>query len=379
MRDEPTTTSRPPGQAIAIVCTVLVVASPAMASGLPGALTGAEEADRHDRVRVEVGPVETVVTLRPADPRLDALALEAPTVAEGLLSAPLPAQDGRLHLVETPDATVGVLATPDEIHWVALEGGTIVPADVDATLPPGALEGDTRQAPSHTADRPGPFGIGQPGPGEDGELEIALHGDAFYREDHPDDWREHQLVLIHLVDAMYRASLDVPIEVVDQTAHEEPSEDLTSHRICRLLFQFRHHMEDEHGSTVATPREAGHLFTTRSRETNVIGCAFLRVLETRWAYGVSQLEATYDLDDLSRDSLLVAHELGHNFDAVHRLGDTIQYCTGATIMRAVHCLEHRRAFSGARTFHLDVCEATTLADCVHGNAPRMVDHASGRI
>ncbi len=378
MQDDPPRMRRPLGQAIAIVCTVLVVAAPGIAGGLPDTASQAPTSGQA-QVSVDVGMIETTVTLVPADPRTDELARDAPGIADHLLAGELPGDRGRVHLVETPGATVGVLVTPSQLRWVTLEAGTLVPADVDAALPPGALDGDTRKAPSQRVNQPGPFGIGQPGPGEDGELEIHLHGDAFYREDHPDDWREHQLAVIHLVDAMYRVSLDVPIEVVEQQAHEAPSEDLSSHRICRLLFQFRHHMEDEHGSTTSMPREAGHLFTTRPRETNVIGCAFLGVLATPWSYGVSQLKATYDVGDLSRDSLLVAHELGHNFDAVHRLGDTISHCTGATIMRAVHCLDHRRTFSGARTFHLDACEPITLADCVHGNAPRMVDHASGRI
>lgn len=112
-------------------------------------------------------------------------------------------------------------------------------------------------------------------------------------------------------------------------------------------------------------RDTAHLMTGKNLDGNIIGVAFLNAIcSGTIGYGVNQ--ARFSSDDASR-TLLVAHELGHNWDASHCDGDpggcgimcsSLGGCSGTT------------GFSPAPVAEIDAHRQsrTCLSDVVHVDA-----------
>jgi hypothetical protein len=67
------------------------------------------------------------------------------------------------------------------------------------------------------------------------------------------------------------------------------------------------------------PRDLAHLLTGRVQGGNIIGTAYIGVVcNTAWAYGWSQVNGL----DLTYNTGLVAHEIGHNWSATHCNGQS---------------------------------------------------------
>jgi hypothetical protein len=77
-----------------------------------------------------------------------------------------------------------------------------------------------------------------------------------------------------------------------------------------LLTQFRNHWNANHGGIT---RDVAHLFTGEGMFTGTIGLAFVGAICTDFGYGVSM---AYDTN-LATNVALVAHEIGHNWNAGH--------------------------------------------------------------
>ncbi|MFI4855643.1 MAG: M12 family metallo-peptidase, partial [Phycisphaerales bacterium JB065] len=88
------------------------------------------------------------------------------------------------------------------------------------------------------------------------------------------------------------------------------SQPYTSTDSQELLSQFR----NEWNANVSTPRGHAHLFSGKDFDGSVIGRAWVGAVCSTFGYGISQVifssNLTYNAD-------LVAHELGHNWDADH--------------------------------------------------------------
>jgi hypothetical protein len=80
--------------------------------------------------------------------------------------------------------------------------------------------------------------------------------------------------------------------------------------LCNLLGQFGNYWAANHGAIV---RDLAHLFTGEGTFSGVVGCAFVGVVCTNSHYGVSK---AYH-GNLVVDTGLVAHEIGHNWNAPH--------------------------------------------------------------
>jgi len=116
---------------------------------------------------------------------------------------------------------------------------------------------------------------------------------------------------INFVDGIYSNQLGVGIALWH---HEilESNDSLTSSEARTLLDQFQSFMKSGAGSDIPFQGLA-HLFTGRGRDGNTAGIAFLGVLCNPSAgYGVN-----WNLSGETISALIIAHEVGHNFNAPH--------------------------------------------------------------
>lgn len=95
--------------------------------------------------------------------------------------------------------------------------------------------------------------------------------------------------------------------IIIRTTSSDP---YTSSDAGTLLNQFRSHWNTQQGGI---PRDLAHLWTGRSLNSSTIGVAFLGVVCTSSAYGLSE-NYTGNTSCLSD---LMAHEIGHNWSAPH--------------------------------------------------------------
>ncbi|MEZ5964740.1 MAG: M12 family metallo-peptidase [Planctomycetota bacterium] len=80
--------------------------------------------------------------------------------------------------------------------------------------------------------------------------------------------------------------------------------------LCNLLGQFANYWSANHANV---RRDVAHLFTGEGSFSGVIGCAYLGVVCTGSGYGASKAFSA----NLSTNTGLVSHEVGHNWNAPH--------------------------------------------------------------
>lgn len=331
MVGRPTSAGRAPGPPNACPASggiVVALAAVLLAAGAAPASAGPEKPDAARGLAVDLPGLEDRVVLTSADPRSPDARAKAPSAAEGLLAGRTIGANRLIHLADTPHGTLGVADTPTGPTWVTVDEGTIVPAEVETRALPRVDDGSAR-APA------GPQVHGSPSPNDDA-IQVFVDGDVPYWWDTRDRWDEHQLAVFHLVDAIYRANVGIPVEVVGQHVWR-PSEPrpVTAKHFCAapdgqpsLLRQFRHHYEATNPTRDAK-REAAQLLTGRV-PARYSGCGYLRQLDTRGAYAVSETQIDDGPNPLYQDEILAAHELGHNANGRHFLSIHVG-CAG-TIM-----------------------------------------------
>ncbi len=115
----------------------------------------------------------------------------------------------------------------------------------------------------------------------------------------------------NFIDGLYSGQLGTGITLF----HHEPlsgNGPLTATSASELLTQFRLFMSSGAGSNIPF-QGLGHLFTGRSRDGGIAGIAYLGVLcSGGFGYGVD-----WNLSNETTNSLVYAHEVGHNFNAPH--------------------------------------------------------------
>lgn len=374
---------RGPATCTAIMLALTLIAGPSAASTLT-------QAPEH-RQQTSLGPI-AALDLEPADPRAPALIEAAPEAAAGLYEAHASETGVHLWLVSTGRTDLGVLATPAGARWVTVDDGALIPYRASAETGV-SLAGDTERAPSMGPGDPSDSrSMHEVDADDDGVIQIALDGDSQYWVDKRSNWDEHQLQVAHLVNGFLRASTGIGLEVVRQHTYtwaERHDEPYTSNKLCDgfdLLDEFKEHWETERTPTGSAPREAAHLFAGRGIQGTTIGCAFVREIETEWAYGVSKIlpdpfgdPARYAREaGLYRDAILVGHELGHNMGGSHdaALG---AHCSVASIMFPILCY-NRPSYSGAQLYNAaPACQQLGVDSCLQWtNAPSMRDYTLSR-
>ncbi len=117
------------------------------------------------------------------------------------------------------------------------------------------------------------------------------------------------------VDAMYRSEVGIMYvvnRIIVRTAEPDP---YTFSDAIDLLEQFRDHWEDNHGGQ---ERDLAHLMTGRNLDGTIIGRAYIGEVCNSLGYGLSQSRFS---TSMAQRVALTAHELGHNWDAIHCDGD----------------------------------------------------------
>jgi len=143
------------------------------------------------------------------------------------------------------------------------------------------------------------------------EIEIGALGDSVFAAAHGDPVQEI-LTRINNVDGIFSAELGIQITVPNNpTVFNDASDPFTATtNPDDLLTELR-----DFRANSAAQQQLGltHLFTGRTLNGSTVGIAFIGVLcDTQFGVGLSE-----STGGVTVDSLIAAHEIGHNFGASH--------------------------------------------------------------
>lgn len=239
-------------------------------------------------------PTPVSVTYR-GDVRGQTRSEVAASLVQGQLAATILVSDGTLWAVQPltqvnaalPHASHVVYRGSDVIRPDALCGATGLPRAVDV-------------------------GGGGPAPAALKLAEIAIDADRAYFARYGSNTTNVQNQVTSVINAMsviYRRDVEIDYTIttiiVRTTNIYAWNGDL-----CNLLGQFGNYWASNHGGV---RRDLAHLFTGEGSFSGVIGCAYLGVVCTGSAYGSSKAFSS----NLTTNTGLVSHEVGHNWNAGH--------------------------------------------------------------
>lgn len=120
----------------------------------------------------------------------------------------------------------------------------------------------------------------------------------------------HILTVLNGVDAIYQVQLGVRFSVTFQHTWTANNDPYSSADPGVLLNEFRTYWNQTYANSQTY--DLAHLWTGRDIANNVIGIAFTNAVCSSYKYGLSQnyTQSSYNVP-------LAAHEIGHNFNALH--------------------------------------------------------------
>jgi len=185
-----------------------------------------------------------------------------------------------------------------------------------------ALVGTATCAALPSAPGTPPPGALQGGGGCTAVTELAFDADVEFFEacsSSTDEVVERILLHLDAVDAIFRADVDVAYVVTDvliRTAEPDPY-DATDAAALRAELQ-----QEWNTAQSAIDRDVAHLVTGKDLDGSTVGTSFIGTVcqgpPTGESYSLTQLY--FPLGDLTHRVGLLAHELGHNWSAVHCQG-----------------------------------------------------------
>lgn len=147
-----------------------------------------------------------------------------------------------------------------------------------------------------------------PAQGADSFIDVAVIGDRRFSEDQGDPLGL-AIALFNAVDGIYSEQIGVALNVIDVDLLDDDG-DLTSTSASVLLDQ----LTDLAGSTDLDNPGLVHLLVGRNLNGSTAGIAFVGVLcSERQGVALSEIRNS----SFASDTILVAHEIGHNFGAPH--------------------------------------------------------------
>jgi hypothetical protein len=199
------------------------------------------------------------------------------------------------------------------------ESQTIVFRLADVQMDPGAASCAAESLPAKASDAYASLAselknsaVAMQAAGATRRLELSALGDARFRARYgsEQDARDEILTRLNNVDGIFSAHLSIAIHVgtvsVPNAADDQLSATTTPNSLLRELADLRKRSPElnSHGLT--------HLFTDRDLDGTTIGIAYLDSLcDTQNAVGLTESRNVW------LDSLVAAHEIGHNFGADH--------------------------------------------------------------
>jgi len=149
------------------------------------------------------------------------------------------------------------------------------------------------------------------GPGATSQIDFAVIGDYEFTSDKGADASLELTTRMNNVDGIFSMQLGVQINVnrIDTfAANDDPFSDVTdSSDLLDDLTDYRFATPAQHANGLT------HLFTGRTLEGSTVGIAYSEALCSR-RYGAALTQGTHSV---TLDSLIAAHEIGHNFGAPH--------------------------------------------------------------
>lgn len=149
------------------------------------------------------------------------------------------------------------------------------------------------------------------GPGATSQIDLAVIGDYEFTTDKGSNASLELTTRMNNVDGIFSMQLGVQINVnrVDTfAANDDPfSDEAESSALLGELTDYRFATAAQHANGLT------HLFTGRTLDGSTVGIAYSEALCSR-RYGAGLTEGTHGV---TMDSLIAAHEIGHNFGAPH--------------------------------------------------------------
>ncbi|MGH8178150.1 MAG: M12 family metallo-peptidase [Steroidobacter sp.] len=168
--------------------------------------------------------------------------------------------------------------------------------------------------------------------GADVRLQLSAMGDAPFlqRYANQQDARDAILMRLNNVDGIFSSQLGVEIEVSAVFVNDANSDPLSDATSANTLLQELGKVRKRSSGLLSSGLT--HLFTGRDLDGTTVGIAYLNKLcHAEYGVGLTEVRA----QNSWRDSLIAAHEIGHNFGASHD-GDSAGACaaapTGAYLM-----------------------------------------------
>lgn len=207
---------------------------------------------------------------------------------------------------------------------------TIVFRLADVTMDTGATACATESSPTKASDAFAALAnelkgalLAMQAAGATRRLDVSALGDARFRARYGNeqDAREAILTRLNNVDGIFSSQLAIEIRVgslsVPDAANDQLSSATVPNTLLRELADLRRRTPELRSQGIT------HLFTDRDLDGSTIGIAYLDSLcDSRNAVGLTESRNTW------LDSLVAAHEIGHNFGADHD-GDSQGSCPNA--------------------------------------------------
>lgn len=152
-------------------------------------------------------------------------------------------------------------------------------------------------------------------------LEVSALGDAPFRNRYSSDQQAREAILTRLnnVDGIFTSQLGVEIQVPTMNINDSIASQLSATTDSGKLIDELGRLRDR--TSVLKARGLTHLFTGRDLDDNTVGIAYTGgICSRRYSAGLTQVGPSPTID-----SLITAHEIGHNFGAPHD-GDPDNVC-----------------------------------------------------
>ena len=149
------------------------------------------------------------------------------------------------------------------------------------------------------------------GPGATEQIDLAVVGDFEFSSDKGASAEADMVARINNVDGIFSAQLGVQLNInqidVFTDSNDPFTDELNASNLIDELSDFRNARANQFANGLT------HLFTGRNLEGSTVGIAYTGALCSR-RFGAGLTQGTHSL---TVDSLIAAHELGHNFGAPH--------------------------------------------------------------